>query len=401
MMRLSTNQIFRQGVSAILDQQSKLAQTQQQISSGKRINKPSDDPAGAARVLDIKQQIATVEQYGRNADLAKTQLALEENALVGVENILQRVRELAIQANNDSLNVDNRQAIASEMRTRLDELLALANSRDANGDYLFAGFQVNNQPFAFTGGTLTYGGDQGQVFAQIGPGVQVPTNDAGAAVFQLIDTGNGVYTALQNPANTGTGVVGATSLNGAFVPDTYTITFTQAAPTDPVTYQVTGVASGVVASGNYVAGEAIVFNGVSLTIDGEPADSDTFTVAPAATQDVFTTVDALANALTAHPDSPAGRAHLHNEVNQQLNNLDRALEHIVGVRTQIGTRLNNIDSQTQVNEDFILQMREAQSNVEDIDFAEAISRLNLQTVALQAAQQSYIQVQGLSLFNLL
>tara|TARA_R110000787_G_scaffold107614_1_gene215649 strand:+ start:9670 stop:10872 length:1203 start_codon:yes stop_codon:yes gene_type:complete len=400
-MRLSTNQIFQQGVTAILNQQSKLSETQLQLSTGKRINKPSDDPAGAARVLDIKAQIATVEQYERNGNLAITQLSLEENALVGVENILQRVRQLTVQGSNDVLNTENRQSIAAEIRTRLDELLALGNTRDANGDYLFAGFQTNNQPFAFSGGALVYSGDQGQSFMQIGPGVQVPTGDSGAAVFQLISTGNGVYTVTDNPANTGSAIAGTTALDGAFVADTYTVSFTQLVPTDPVTYQVTGVASGAVASGTYSAGGTISFNGAAISFAGVPANGDSFTVKPAARQDLFTTLDKLATAFAAGDDSPLGRAQLHNEVNRQLNNLDQTMENVLAVRTRIGTRLNNIDSQSQVNEDFILQMREAQSNVEDIDFVEAISRLNLQTVALQAAQQTYIQVQGLSLFNLL
>lgn len=400
-MRLSTSQIFQQGVTAMLEQQTKLSQTQQQLSTGKRINSPADDPAGAARVLDIKEHIATAEQYERNADLVKTQLALEENALVGVNNLLQRVRELTIQASNDTNNADNRQSIAEEIRVRLNELVALSNSKDANGDYLFAGYQDNNQPFSFIGGAVAYNGDQGQTFLQVGPRVQVPSNDSGAAVFQLIDTGNGVYTALDNPANTGTGIVGTTALDGSFVTDTYTVSFTQIAPTDPVTYQVSGAVSGLVATGTYNAGDTVSFNGAALTIDGVPANGDSFTISPAGRQDMFATLDKLATALESDNDSALGRAQLHNEVNRQLNNLDQALENVSSIRAQVGTRLNNIDSQSQLNADFILQMQEAQSNIEDVDFVEAISRLNLQTVALQAAQQTYVQVQDLSLFNFL
>ena len=400
-MRLSTSQIFQQGVTAMLEQQTKLSQTQQQLSTGKRINTPADDPAGAARVLDIKEHIATVEQYERNANLLKTELALEENALVGVNNLLQRVRELTIQASNDTNNADNRQSIAEEIRVRLNELVALSNSKDGNGDYLFAGFQDSNQPFSFSGGTVAYNGDQGQTFLQVGARVQVPSNDSGAAVFQLIDTGNGVYTALDNPANTGTGIVGTTALDGSFVTDTYTVSFIQLAPTDPVTYQVSGVVSGVVATGAYNSGDTISFNGAALTIDGVPANGDSFSISPAGRQDMFATLDKLATALESGNDSALGGAQLHNEVNRQLNNLDQALENVSSIRAQVGTRLNNIDSQSQLNTDFILQMQEAQSNIEDVDFVEAISRLNLQTVALQAAQKTYVQVQGLSLFNFL
>lgn len=400
-MRLSTTQIFQQGISAILDQQSRLSQAQQQVSTGKRINSPSDDPVGSARVIDIGEQIAIAEQYERNAGLAVNQLGLEENALVGVENILQRVRELTVQANNDTLSPENRKSIAVEIRTRLDELVALANSKDANGDYLFAGFQKASQPFSLNNGVVSYNGDQGQTFLQVGPQVQVPVNDSGAEVFQLIDTGNGVFTVTDDPGNTGTGIVGATSEEGVFIEDTYTLTFTQLLPDDPITYQVTGAVSGPVATGTYNPGDSISFNGAVLALDGEPADGDSFVIAPAGRQDLFSTLDRLATALESDNGSPLGRAQLHNEVNRQLNNLDQALEKIVSVRARVGTRLNNIESQSQLNQGFILQMQQARSDIEDVDLIEAVSQLNFQAISLQAAQQAYVQVQGLSLFNLL
>ncbi len=400
-MRLSTAQIFQQGVSAILDQQSRLSQAQQQVSTGKRINSPSDDPVGSARVIDIGEQIAIAEQYERNAGLAINQLGLEENALVSVENILQRVRELTIQANNDTLSPENRESIAVEIRTRLDELVALANSKDANGDYLFAGFQKASQPFSLNNAVVSYNGDQGQTFLQVGPQVQVPVNDSGAEVFQLIDTGNGVFTVTDDPGNTGTGIVGATSGEGVFIEDTYTLTFAQLLPGDPISYQVTGVVSGPVAAGTYNPGDSISFNGAVLALDGEPADGDSFVIAPAGRQDLFSTLDRLATALELDNGSPLGRAQLHNEVNRQLNNLDQALEKIVSVRARVGARLNNIESQSQLNQGFILQMQQTRSDIEDVDLIEAVSQLNFQAISLQAAQQAYVQVQGLSLFNLL
>ena len=400
-MRLSTSQIFRQSIGGILDRQLQLNQTQLQISTGKRIARPSDDPVGAARILDIKEQMATVNQYQRNADLANTQLNLEENALNGVENVLQRVRELALQAKNDTLDTQNRQGLASEIRARVNELLSLVNTKDANGDFMFAGFQTNTQPFVFSGGTLSYNGDQGQRFLQIGPSVQIAASDSGASVFQDIGTGNGTFSVAHNPANTGTAIVGSTATDGSFVPDTYTVSFTQALPTDPITYQVSGVLSGVVAAGTYGGGEIISFNGAAITIDGDPADGDSFTVASSGQQDMFTTLDKLAAALESTASGRVAKAELHNVVNRQIENLDRALDNVLATHTQVGTRLNNVDSQTQVNGDFILQMTKAQSDIEDIDLVDAIGRLSLETVALQAAQQAYVRVQSLSLFNIL
>ena len=400
-MRISTSQIFRQSIGGILDRQLQLNQTQLQISTGKRIDRPSDDPVGAARILDIREQIATVNQYQSNANLANTQLNLEENALDGVENVLQRVRELVIQSKNDALDLQNRQGLASEIRARVNELLSLVNAKDANGDFMFAGFQTNTQPFVFSGGTLSYNGDQGQRFLQIGPSVQIAVGDSGSSVFEDVATGNGTFTVSHNLANTGTAIVGSNATDGSFVVDTYTLSFTQALPTDPITYQVTGAVSGLVASGAYGVDEIITFNGAAITIGGDPADGDSFTVAPSTQQDMFTTLDKLASALESVAGGRVARAALHNQLNRQLENLDRALDNVLATHTRVGTRLNNVDSQTQVNSDFILQMTESQSEIEDIDLVEAIGRLSLQTVALQAAQQAYIRVQGLSLFSLL
>lgn len=305
-MRLSTTQIYQQGVSAILDQQARLSQAQQQVSTGKRINTPSDDPVGSARVINIKEQIAIAEQYERNAGLAVNQLGLEENALIGIENILQRVRELTVQANTDTLSPENRHSIAIEIRTRLTEIVALANSKDANGDYLFAGFQNASQPFILSNGVVSYTGDQGQSFMQIGPRVQVPINDSGAQVFQLIDTGNGAYTVTDDPGNIGTGVVGATTVDGVFIEDTYTLSFTQLLPDDPITYQVTGVVSGAVASGTFNSGDEISFNGAVLAVDGQPGDGDSFVIAPASRQDMFTTEPSSAARVVAGVKGPRG-----------------------------------------------------------------------------------------------
>ncbi len=400
-MRLSTAQIFQQGINNILSQQSQLTHTQQQISTGKRILTPADDPEQAVRALDMSREIATVDQYQRNADFANTQLALEESTLGAVGNTLQRVRELLLQANNDSQTPESRNAISSEMRALRDELMAQANTRDANGEYLFSGFQLNARPFDLVAGSPVYNGDQGQRLVQIGPSTQLAVNDSGARVFQQAPAGNGTFTVQQDPANSGTALVGQTGVSGGFQADVYTLQFSQATSADPVTYQVTGAVSGVVASGTYTPGEAISFAGAQLEVSGDPADSDSFTIAAAGRQDVFTTVNNVIAALESAAGSATSPANFHNTVNRSLEQLDEGIDHILAVRTEVGSRLNNIDSQRNVNDEFKLQVEEVLSSIEDLDYAEAISRLNLQQVALQAAQQTYVRVQGLSLFNFL
>lgn len=401
-MRISTNQLQQQGINSMLEQQGKLSKTQLQVSTGRRILTPADDPAAASQVLGLTQQKEVTAQYQANADAARARLSLEESALVGVGDLLQRVRELAVQANNAPLSNSDRASIAQEVRQRLNELLSLSNTKDGNNEYLFAGYQGLTQAFTpNAAGSFDYNGDEGQRYLQIGSNRQVAVGDSGTSVFRTIRNGNGIFTTQENAANTGTGIIDPGTVNGTFVPDTYTLAFIQVLPTDPVTYTVTGVASGLVASGTYTSGSSISFNGVQTSVTGTPANGDNFSVTPSANQDIFTTVQNFARGLETAISTPAGQAHFNNTMNRTLIDLDRSLDNVIDIRTRVGSRLNAIDSQKDFNDSFKLQLQETLSNLQDLDYAEAVSRLNLQITGLQAAQQAFVKIQGLSLFNFL
>lgn len=401
-MRISTHQLQQQGINSMLEQQGKLSKTQLQVSTGRRILTPADDPAAASQVLGLTQQKEVVGQYQSNADAARARLSLEESALIGVGDLLQRVRELAVQANNAPLSNSDRASIAQEVRQRLDELLSLSNTKDANNEYLFAGYQGLTQAFSpNAAGSFDYNGDEGQRYLQIGPNRQVAVGDSGTSVFRAIRNGNGIFTTQESSANTGTGIIDPGAVNGTFVPDTYTLTFIQVLATDPVTYTVTGVTSGLVASGAYTSGSSINFNGVQTSVSGTPANGDNFSITPSANQDIFTTVQNFARGLETAISTPASQAHFNNTMNRTLIDLDRSLDNVVDIRTRVGSRLNAIDAQKDFNDSFKLQLQETLSNLQDLDYAEAVSRLNLQITGLQAAQQSFVKIQGLSLFNFL
>jgi flagellar hook-associated protein 3 FlgL len=403
-MRVSTSQIYQQGVGAILDNQSTLAKTQLQLATGRRILVPSDDPVASAEAVGLDRLHAATAQYQRNAGEARDRLAREESGLTSVTDLLQRVRELAVQANNDSQTGETRRYIAIEIRERLGELLGLANTRDANNEYLFAGYRGSVQPFSSTAsGAYAYSGDPGARFVQIGPNQQVAAGDPGSDVFMAIHNGNGTFATLDNPANSGTGVIDPGTVSGAFVRDTYTISFSQPVPGGPITYGVTGVTSGVVVAAGtpYVEGAEIVFNGVKTNITGTPANLDSFTVSPSVNQDLFSTVQNLALALETPGTAGANNTGLHNAVNRFLTDVDQGMENIHGVRARIGARVNTIDSQTGTNDDFALQLEQSLSELRDLDYAEAASRLQRHLLALEASQQTYVKVQGLSLFNFL
>jgi len=401
-MRISTSQFQRRAVETMLQQQARLSQTQQQLATGKRILNAADDPSAATRAMSLEREIATTRQHQLNAEDAFDRLAMEEDVLASVTNLLQRASELVVQGNNDILNAHDRNLIAVELREQLDELLGLANTRSANGEYLFAGFQGNTMPFTQNGnGEVSFNGDQGQRFVHVGPSVQVAASDCGAEVFQLIRSGNGVFRVQDDPANTGTGVIGASTVVGDFIPDDYSLTFLQAAPEDPVTFEVLDGANNLVASGTYVSGTAIGFNGVELEVSGTPQDGDRFSVTPSGHQDVFATIGQLIEVFEMPEDDPVSRAKLHNTVTRGLDEIHLALDNIGEIRASVGSRMNLVEDQKDYTGAFLLTAQETLSNLQDLDYTEAISRLQQQITGLQAAQQTYLRLQDLSLFNYL
>ncbi len=400
-MRISTLQMYKQTVQSMQLQQSELSRTQAQLASGRRINKPSDDPTGWAKVVDLNSTIDVIDQFSRNVVGAESSLAFEENVITSVINSLQRVRELALQGNNGSNSDLDRQTIAQEIYQKLDELTTLANARDARGEYIFGGFSVDSPPFADVSGSIVYRGDQGQRFVQIGEGTQTAIGDSGESVFSRVSSGNGTIEVAASSGNQGSAVVGAYGSSSNYQPDNYTIVFNQAASTDPIAYVITNGAGATIGSGTYNEGESIAFTGVHLRMSGVPADGDVVNVDPSRNRSIFDAVKGIADALDRPTQDSAAAARLNNELAQGLTNLDQGLDHLGSIRASIGSRLNNIESVYSINQDLKLQLETMVSQTQDLDYAEAISRFNLQLTSLQAAQQAFIKTSGLTLFQYL
>lgn len=395
-MRVSTSGAYASGLSAMQRLQAALDQTQRQISSGRRILTPSDDPLAAARALEIRESIGRLEQFDRNANVANNRLSLEESALGSVNNVLQRVRELALQANNATQSNESRRLIATEMRQNLDQLLQTANQKDGNGSYLFSGNLESTTPVTRMGAAFAYNGDQGQRYIQIGEGRQVADGDSGAAVFFNIRNGNGSFSLAPFAGNTGSGVLGPGSVVDptAWDQSEYRVRFL-----DQTNYRVLDSNNDVVTTGTYQPGDTLAFSGVEFTLNGQPEAGDRFAVLPSRNQDVFSVVDQLATALETGSTDPASQAALNNALNAGIQNIDQAIGNILDVRIQVGSRLAAIENQVDSNSAFALNYRDTLASIEDLDYAEALSRLSLEVTTLEAAQQSFIRTQSLSLFN--
>jgi flagellar hook-associated protein 3 FlgL len=401
-MRVSTSYFTQRGLTSMLEQQKRLADIQEQISSGKRLLRPSDDPSGAAQILRLEQALSVTNQYQRNADNALNRLTLQESTLDSVQDSLIRIREIAIQGANPIIGNNDRLSLAQEVRERLEELQSLANTKDANQEYLFSGYKVTTKPFSqAANGSFLYNGDQGQRSLQIASGRQMQDSDSGNDVFVNIKNGNGTFQTNANVLNAGTGVfdIGQVVDPTAYVVDTYTITI--AGTAGNLTYGVTGATSGVVVAAGtaFSDGGTIQFNGLQTGISGTPVAGDTFTISPSTTQDMFTSVQKLITALETPISSPAGQSDILNLLNPSLSEIDLAFDNITRIRTSVGARLKTIDDQISINEDFKIEMTSTLSKVRDLDIAEAAVELQSRLVALQAAQATYTRIQGLSLFD--
>lgn len=512
-MRISSQQIFSGGVNRLQDLNTQLQKTQQQISTGKRVINPSDDPVAAARILKLDQEKAQIDQFQRGIDLAENRLKQEESTLADITDVVQRIRELTVQAGNGALSESDRRSIASELRERLEQLGGLANTRDASGEYIFSGFKGNTEAFTKNvSGDWVYQGDEGQRKLEIDVGVSVAISDNGKGLFVDVASNNPTFFAESSSGNTSNPPATISSgmmldqevFNGVY-PDDLIVEVDATAGTYTVTNRSTG-ADLTPTNNAYVSGESIQVAGIQFEITGA-ADGDKFMIKTADKQSMFGTIEKLIYGLENQPKTPAvatvnnfapqandsltvngvsftfnagdtladladainastdealagvsvdtdnlpgsigiesvngdieidasgwagdlttdgakfqnidiaggtiqpdstdstsyasGQQAFDELIANSLANLDNAQESILTTQTQIGGRLNAVESTREFLTDSSVYTEQIRSELRDVDYAEAISRLSFQSFVLEASQQSFARVSQLSLFD--
>lgn len=402
MNRISSQQVFSGGINRLQDLNTTLNKTQQQISTGKKVNQPSDDPVAAARILKLDQEVKRIETYQRNADLADNRLQQEESALSSSVDIIQRIRELTVQAGNGALSVNDRQSISAELRERIDQLADVTNTQDASGEYIFSGFQGHQPAFVKEAdGTWSYNGDEGQRVLEIDDGVTVPISDPGKGIFVDVPRAITVKDFVPGTAGVTDGYISdlsldnAQSLRTAFaprVPDDLTVSV---GASKSVT--VTDANGNVLGSGT--VGQPFKVAGVALTVN-DASNGDTFTIGVNDKQSVFASIENLIAGMDSiDKTTPKGQAAYDSLIAESLVNLDNAQESVTLKQTELGGRMNAVESTKGFLEDSAVYSKDIRSQLEDVDYAEAISNLSFQSFVLQAAQQSFAQVSRLSLFD--
>jgi flagellar hook-associated protein 3 FlgL len=394
-MRISTANTFDSGIDTLLQRQADMAALQDQLTTGKRVNKASDDPAAAARAERALASIGRVETSQRAVDASKVQMTQTESSLGDAGDLLQTARALVVQAGNPTLNDTDRQAIATQLQSLRGQLLAIANQDNGAGSYLFGGQGSTQRPFVETPAGVQYAATAGQTRTEAATNLPLTTD--GQAAWLSARTGNGVFVTSAAP-----GVAGATIDNGsvsdpsALTGANYTLDFTVAAGVATYAILKNGLPTAVTAA-PYVSGQAITVDGMTVSVSGIPATGDQFQIAPSTpTLSVFATLDKAIGDLstTGRTGSQVAQANADN-----LRNLDSVMGNLQTVRTAAGDVLNSIDSESGRLDAQKLASTTERSNAEDVDMVHAISDFQNKQSGYDAALKSYAMVQRLSLFQ--
>lgn len=303
--RLSSAQLHQGSLDVILDAQARLQRTQEELASGTNILTPSDDPVSSARIMAVQSELSRIESYQRNADVANQELRLTEDTLASIEDVLLRVKQLAVQGNNGTLNTQDKRVIAQEISGLREQLVSISKTKSISGEFIFSGSRTDLAPFEEIDGEMQYVGDDLLRSVNLAPAISFEARISGEAVFGVSGTGD---------------------------------------------------------------------------------------------QTLFETLSLLDNTLS---DTDLSGDQFAGAMSSALNSLSEGFERVSSQRAALGTKMNRVDEQIRLNDSFNLRLQETLSGLKDLDYAKAISEMNLQMVALEAAQKAYTNTQGMSLFNYL
>ena len=395
-MRVSTAFRYESTVDNLQRRQRDMSEAQLQMTNGKRINRPSDDPTGAARAerAFISQQRIISDQ--RSVDASRNAMVLAESALGQAGDLMQAARETVVASGNGSYSPGERVAQAARLQQYRDQLLALANQGNGAGGYLFGGQGASAIPFLDTASGVQAAATGGA--SQLSFSEQMPVTLDGQAIWLGVASGNGVFVTGAAASNTGSAFVDAGSVTqpAALTGASYRVEFAGSGATS--TYSVLRDGQPTAWAGvPYVSGSVLSMDGMSLHIKGVPAAGDRFTVEPSAPDlDAFAALD---RAIAVLKDPQANAGHIGQAVNSGLRDIDAVMGRLQGARAEAGSALNRLDSIDNRNQDRSLWAKSVQSDAEDLDMVQAVSDFQNKQTSYQAALQSYAAVQRLSLFD--
>lgn len=412
-MRISTQQQFLKTVDNMQRTQTNMAELQEQASSGKRLQTPSDDPVAAAQVVKLERELAQYSKFEDNIDVTERRLQLEETILDSMYTATTRFKELGIYAGNSTLTSADRATIATEVEELTEYMASLMNTQDSLGEYIFAGSKGGTQPYEQLGdGSYQYNGDDGQRHIQVGTNLYIPSNDSGSYLFEAVEgrlevgmTGASVsagspFLTVPPAGATFSTAFEDTDKEAAFLEATIglgDLTVTISHDGTNSNYSITDSSGTSLAGGVFNDGDTIEYEGLAFDLaalsPGDPDTSITLDIAP----EQMNILDVAQNFSTALRNVEGEE--LNEILATTLNQFEQAADRNLEATSALGTRLSSIEKITDSNADFKLFTQTALSSLVDADLTEVLSQYALEETALQASQALFGRITSLSLFD--
>lgn len=402
MMRIPSHTQFKNQVDLLNTKSNDLSNTQSRIDSGKNLINSSDNPVLAQSIKSAKDYISLLKSYDKNVLQAQNRTNLAEFSINGCLNEISRAAELIKSAQTDTLNNSDRQHIATELQGILKNIASLANTFDAStGVYIFSGNSTSVVPFSIVGNSYQYMGSTEATYISTSLDTDVIYNESGQNVFGNIKLGNGTFTITQGSTpNTGTAETSAGIVTdiSAFVPDTYTLSFSSDGLGNTV-YQVTGASTGQVipvapaSDPIYTPGATISFNGISFQVQGTPNPGDQFVIAPSVNQNALETINQVISVLNQPYYNDVQKASFHQQIGQLSASLGQISTQLTNYLSEIGYRSKQLDTQQTFNTTFLDDQQAILDKYESSDLVDLISEMEKIKTSLLLSQKVYMTLQ--------
>lgn len=402
-MRVSTANAYDNTVALLTRRQAELSKLQENLATGKRVLKPSDDPVAATLAETAANRLSRTQADLRALDASTTSLKQAESGLAESSELIIKVRDLLVSAGNATFTSSEREDVARQLEGLREQLISVANRQDSAGRTLYGGLGGASTPFVDlygpSGAGVQFQGQRGQAAAGA---ASLPQSFDGEAIWMRVPQGNGTFTIGLNAANTGSMStdMGQVANPALLTGDDYRIDIADVAGV--LQYTVTNTTTGLAVPGQagvpYVAGGTISFDGLSLQMRGTPAAGDRVDLAAVnGPTDIFQVVQ---NAVNALRNTTAGNsAALTQDLARAMTELDAGHDRVLLARGRAGEWLNRADSLNGLMADRGVDLKAEKARLEEMDMVQGLSDFKAQELGLEAAIKSYAQVQRLSLFS--
>ncbi|MGP8306543.1 flagellar hook-associated protein FlgL [Vibrio sp. YIC-376] len=392
--RISSFHNYQSVQNDLRRQENKIHHNQEQLASGKKLLKPSDDPLATHYIQNIGQQQEQLQQYLSSIVLVRNRLENQEVSIANAESFTDESKRLTMEMINGAFSVEDRQAKKRELEEIANNFFNLVNVQDETGNHVFAGTKPKNQPFyRDQDDSVKYVGDDYQRKMKVSNMLEMPMNDPGSKLFMEIPNPFGDYQPDYDLQNGSELLLGQATNSDSDDMASYRVTFVDM-NNGKFGYQLERNGR-VVDADEFSPEQGIEYNGLTVHVKGQITPGDSIGIEKRESFSIFDTFKQAMSWSDKSVSDSSATAKLH----QMTEEFQAAFIHLNKARTETGARLSTLDIQEQNHEDFNLSLAKAKSNFEDLDYSKAVIEFSENSRALQASQQAFGKTKDLTLFN--